>query len=140
MGGDVTYTAAGVGKHCLGMNSLVFWGDCQQDKLAPGGQIPCGLCKSIFWWMCWGGGERKCFTPVCSSCQRQARGEQAGPGGRKLVGTKHRETSQCSQQPLTHGQPLGKRQKWAPQIQRLGSCFGGEFRILVGCRKQTLTG
>lgn len=60
--------------------------------------------------------------------------------GRKLVATKHRETSQCSQQPLTHGQPLGKGQKWALQTQRLEPCFGGEFRILVDCRKQTLIG
>ena len=84
LGAHVAYVAAKMGKHCSGMNSLVFWGDCQPDKLAPGGQIPCGFCKSIFRWMCWGGGERKCFAPVSSSCQRQAGRQQAGLAGRRV--------------------------------------------------------
>lgn len=119
-----------------GMNSLVFWGDCQQDKLSPGGQIPCGLCKSIFWWMCWGGGERKCFTPVCSSCQRQAGGEQAGPGGKRACW----DQTQRNQSAFP-----AATDSWAASRQGAGvgppnPASGGEFRILAGCRKQRLRG
>lgn len=122
------------------MNSLVFWGDCQQNKLAPGGQIPCGLCKSIFLWMCWGGGERKRFTPVCSSCQRQAGGEQAGPGGKRACWDQTQRNQSAFPGVTDSRQALGKGQKWVLQTQCLRPCFGGEFHILVGCRKQRLIG
>lgn len=49
------YAAAGVGKRLpRRLNSLGFWGDYQQDNLAPGGQIPYGLGKGVFFSGCTG--------------------------------------------------------------------------------------
>lgn len=125
-----------MGKRCSGRMSSPCSRETVSKSLAPGGHIPCGLCKGVFlWWMLWDGGEGK-LTPVCSSCEDRKGDSRQAPVGGALVGTRHSETSPCSQQLLTHAQPLDKGQKqplqprvWGPAL--LGSLGGW----LAGCRK-----
>lgn len=68
------------------MNSLGFRGDRQQDSLAPGGQIPCGLCKGMFFSGCTGAAGKGGISlqPVAhvkgrQEDSRQAQGEDQTP-------------------------------------------------------------
>lgn len=139
LGGDVTYMEAGVGS--------TVWDELTGVLGRLSARQACTWRPNTLWIMqtffggCVGVVEKGSVLPQSAAHVKGRQGENRQVRvGRELVGTRHRETSQHSQQPLTHGQPLGKGRKWALQTQRLGPCFGGEFRILVGCRKQRLIG
>ena len=126
------------GKHCLGWTHWCSGETVSKTSLHLEAKYLVDYAKAFFGG-CVGVVEKGSILPQSAAHVKGRQGENRQVRvGRELVGTRHRETSQRSQQPLTHGQPLGKGKKWALQTQCLRPCFGGEFHILVGCRKQRL--